>query len=70
MSLKTLAEIVSPFPSIALLGDNVVKYKLIFRISVTFMAFTTDDESTLTLSFGDHFFNLFYHLMRILPQVE
>ena len=64
----TLAEIVSVF--YPLLGDNVVKYRFILRSGVTFMELLAGYGSALTLSFGGHFFNLLYHPMQILPQME
>ena len=53
-----------------LVGDNVVKYRFIFRSGVNFMELLADHEYALTLSFGGHFFKLFYHQMQILPQME
>ena len=54
-----------------LVGDNVVKYSFILRSGVTFMELLADLESVLTLSFGCHLVNRFYHPMQIaLPQME
>ena len=52
-------------------SDNVVKYRFILRSGVSFMELLADYESALTLSFGCHLFNRFYHLLQIaLPQME
>ena len=54
-----------------LVVDNVVKYRFILRSGVTFMELLADHGSALTLSFGCHLFNRFYHPMQfILPQTE
>ena len=54
-----------------LVGDNVVKYSFILRSGVSFMELLADYESALTLSFGRHLFNRFYHLLQsALPQME
>ena len=54
-----------------LVGDNVVKYRFILRSGVTFMELLADHRSALTLSFGCHLFNPFYHPIQIaLPQME
>ena len=54
-----------------LVGDNVVKYRFILRSGVTFMELLADHGSALTLSFGCHLFNRFYHPMQIArPQME
>ena len=54
-----------------LVGDNVVKYSFILRSGVSFMKLLADYEYALTLSFGYHLFNRFYHLLQIaLPQME